>query len=128
MLIVTTNELPGWRIERVCGEVFGLTARSRDFLGHFGAGLMSLFRGELLKSMTENLADYRQEAIDRLIRDAQDEGGNAVIGMRFDTSVLADTWTEICAYGTAVEAVPVSEGARYTAAQLGYTVASRSVP
>lgn len=124
MLIVTTNELPGWRIERVCGEAFGLTVRSRDFLGHLGAGLMSLFRGELLKGLTESLADYRQEAIDRLIRDAQDKGGNAVVGLRFDTSGFGDTWTEICAYGTAVEAVPVSEGARYTAAELGYTAAS----
>jgi hypothetical protein len=70
--------------------------------------------------MTKNLADSRNEVMGRMLQAAQQRGGNAVIGMRFDTSEMGDTWTEICAYGTAVVAVPVDDGARQTAAELGY--------
>jgi hypothetical protein len=55
-----------------------------------------------------------------MLEAARARGGNAVIGMRFDTSEMGDVWTEICAYGTAVVAVPVTDAARETAAQLGY--------
>ncbi len=119
MLIVTTNDLPGWEIQRVCGEVFGLTVRSRNAFSQMGAGLKSMFGGEL-QGMTKNLSDSRNEVMARMIDAARARGANAVIAMRFDTSEMADTWTEICAYGTAVVAVPVSEGARQTAAELGY--------
>ena len=70
--------------------------------------------------MTENLTNSRNEVMGRMLEAARARGGNAVIGMRFDTSEMGDTWTEICAYGTAVVAVPVDEAARQTAAQLGY--------
>ena len=119
MLVVTTNDIPGWEIQRVCGEVFGLTVRSRNAFSQMGAGLKSIFGGEL-QGMTKNLADSRNEVMARLIQAAQERGGNAVVAMRFDTSEMADTWTEICAYGTAVVAVPVTDGARQTAAELGY--------
>jgi uncharacterized protein YbjQ (UPF0145 family) len=119
MLVVTTNDIPGWEIKRVCGEVFGLTVRSRNVFSQFGAGLKSLAGGEL-KGMTENLTNSRNEVMGRMLAAAQARGGNAVIGMRFDTSEMGDTWTEICAYGTAVVAEPIDEGARQTAAQLGY--------
>ena len=56
----------------------------------------------------------------RLMSEAATKGGNAIIGMRFDTTELGDVWTEICAYGTAVQAVPSTEAAKYTAQQLGY--------
>jgi uncharacterized protein YbjQ (UPF0145 family) len=122
MLVVTTNEISGWDIQRVCGEVFGLTVRSRNVFSQMGAGLKSMFGGELA-GMTKALADSRNEVMGRMIEEARARGGNAIVGMRFDTSELGDVWTEICAYGTAVVAVPVTEGARQTAIQLGYGVA-----
>jgi uncharacterized protein YbjQ (UPF0145 family) len=119
MLVVTTNEIAGWEIQRVCGEVFGLTVRSRNAFSQMGAGLKSMFGGEL-QGMTKNLIESRNEVMGRMLEAARARGGNAVIGMRFDTSEMGDVWTELCAYGTAVVAVPVDEGARQTAAQLGY--------
>jgi uncharacterized protein YbjQ (UPF0145 family) len=119
MLVVTTNDIPGWEIQRVCGEVFGLTVRSRNAFSQMGAGLKSLFGGEL-QGMTKNLMDSRNEVMGRMLEHARQKGGNAVIGMRFDTSEMGDVWTELCAYGTAVVAIPVDEGAKQTAAALGY--------
>jgi uncharacterized protein YbjQ (UPF0145 family) len=119
MLVTTTNEIPGWQIQRVIGEVFGLTVRSRNAFSQMGAGLKSMFGGEL-QGMTKNLAESRNEVMNRMLEAARARGGNAVICMRFDTSDMADTWTELCAYGTAVVAVPIDEGARQTAAELGY--------
>jgi uncharacterized protein YbjQ (UPF0145 family) len=119
VLVTTTNELPGWQIQRVIGEVFGLTVRSRNAFSQMGAGLKSIFGGEL-QGMTKNLAESRNEVMNRMLEAARARGGNAVICMRFDTSDMADTWTELCAYGTAVVAVPIDEGARQTAAELGY--------
>ena len=101
MLVVTTNEISGWQIQRVCGEVFGLTVRSRNAFSQMGAGFKSIFGGEL-GGMTKQLTESRNEAMIRLFDSAKARGGNAIIGMRFDTSDLGDTWTEICAYGTAV--------------------------
>jgi uncharacterized protein YbjQ (UPF0145 family) len=119
MLVTTTNEIPGWQIQRVIGEVFGLTVRSRNAFSQMGAGLKSMFGGEL-QGMTKNLAESRNEVMNRMLEAARARGGNAVICMRFDTSDMADTWTELCAYGTAVVADPIDEGARQTAAELGY--------
>jgi len=119
MLVTTTNEIPGWQIQRVIGEVFGLTVRSRNAFSQMGAGLKSIFGGEL-QGMTKNLMESRNEVMNRMLEAARARGGNAVICMRFDTSDMADTWTELCAYGTAVVAVPIDEGARQTAAELGY--------
>src|SRR6266545_7501658 len=101
MLIATTNELPGYEIEEVFGEVFGLTVRSRNIGSQLGAGLKSVFGGEL-KGMTKALADSRQQVIDRMVEEAQSKGADAIVAMRFDTSEMGQTWTEICAYGTAV--------------------------
>jgi uncharacterized protein YbjQ (UPF0145 family) len=123
MLVVTTNDLPGWEIQRVCGEVFGLTVRSRNVFSQMGAGLKSMFGGEL-QGMTKALSDSRNEAMGRMIEEARARGGNAIIAMRFDTSEMGDVWTEIAAYGTAVVAVPVTDGARQTASQLGYGTAA----
>ena len=119
MLVVTTNDIPGWEIQRVCGEVFGLTVRSRNAFSQLGAGLKSLMGGEL-RGMTENLMNSRNDVMGRMLEAARARGGNAVVGMRFDTSEMGDVWTEICAYATAVVAVPVTDAARETAAELGY--------
>ena len=125
MLVVTTNDIPGWQIQRVYGEVFGLTVRSRNAFSQMGAGLKSMFGGEL-QGMTKNLSDSRNEVMGRMLEHARSKGGNAVIGMRFDTSEMGDIWTELCAYGTAVVAIPLDEGAKQTAASLGYGTASGS--
>jgi uncharacterized protein YbjQ (UPF0145 family) len=101
MLIATTNEIPGREIDEVYGEVFGLTVRSRNAFSQLGAGLKSFVGGEL-KGMTKALVDSRQQVIDRMVEEAEKKGANAIVAMRFDTSEMGDTWTEICAYGTAV--------------------------
>jgi uncharacterized protein YbjQ (UPF0145 family) len=119
MMVVTSNDIPGWEIQRVCGEVFGLTVRSRNAFSQMGAGLKSMFGGEL-QGMTRNLIDSRNEVMGRMLDAARQKGGNAVICMRFDTSEMADTWTELCAYGTAVVAIPVSDAAKETARAMGY--------
>jgi uncharacterized protein YbjQ (UPF0145 family) len=103
MIISTMNDLPGYEIEEVLGEVFGLTVRSRNIGSQMGASLKSLVGGEL-KGMTKMLAEGRQHATDRLIEEAEGKGANAILAFRFDTSELGTTWTEICAYGTAVRA------------------------
>jgi uncharacterized protein YbjQ (UPF0145 family) len=97
------NDLPGYEVTDVLGEVYGLTVRSRNVGSQFGAFLKSLVGGEL-KGMTKMLAAGRQDAIERLVAEAEAKGANAIIAFRFDTSELGSTWTEICAYGTAVSA------------------------
>jgi uncharacterized protein YbjQ (UPF0145 family) len=106
MLISTMNDLPGYRIEEVSGEVFGLTVRSRNVGSQLGAAFKSLAGGEL-KGMTKMLAEGREHATQRLVEEAEAKGANAVIAFRFDTSELGGTWTEICAYGTAVRVARV---------------------
>jgi uncharacterized protein YbjQ (UPF0145 family) len=100
MLITTTNEVEGYEIQEVLGEVFGLTVRSRNIGSQIGASFKSFVGGEL-GGMTKMLAQGREEAIGRLVAEAEQKGGNAILAMRFDTSELGSTWTEICAYGTA---------------------------
>ena len=101
MLITTANDLPGWEITETLGEVFGLTVRSRNVGSQLGAGLKSIMGGEL-KGMTKALVDSRQQVIDRMVEEAQAQGADAIVAMRFDTSEMGGNWTEICAYGTAV--------------------------
>jgi uncharacterized protein YbjQ (UPF0145 family) len=102
MLISTMNDIPGYDITEVLGEVFGLTVRSRNVGSQFGAALKSLAGGEL-KGMTKNLIDSRHEVIGRMIEEAEAKGADAVLAMRFDTSEMGGNWTEICAYGTAIK-------------------------
>lgn len=97
------NDLPGYEIEEVHGEVFGLTVRSRNLGSQIGASLKALIGGEL-KGMTKMLAAGREHATERLVQEAEAKGANAVLAFRFDTSELGANWTEICAYGTAVSA------------------------
>jgi uncharacterized protein YbjQ (UPF0145 family) len=103
LLISTMNDVPGWEIEEVIGEVFGLTVRSRNIGSVIGAAFKSLVGGEL-KGMTKMLADGRQDATQRVTEEAEAKGANVIVAFRFDTSELGSTWTEICAYGTAVKA------------------------
>jgi uncharacterized protein YbjQ (UPF0145 family) len=103
VIISTMNDLPGYDIEEVLGEVFGLTVRSRNVGSQVGAAMKSLVGGEL-KGMTKMLAEGREHATERLVEEAEAKGANAILAFRFDTSELGSVWTEICAYGTAVRA------------------------
>jgi uncharacterized protein YbjQ (UPF0145 family) len=103
VLITTGNDLPGYQVTEVLGEVFGLTVRSRNIGSQLGASFKSMVGGEL-KGMTKMLADGREHATARLVEEAEAKGADAIVAFRFDTSELGSTWTEICAYGTAVRA------------------------
>jgi len=103
MIITTMNDIPGYEIEEVFGEVFGLTVRSRNIGSQLGAGLKSILGGEL-KGMTKALVDSRNQVTERMVEEAEAKGANAIVAMRFDTSEMGQNWTEICAYGTAVRA------------------------
>ncbi|MFF8832409.1 YbjQ family protein [Streptomyces sp. NPDC015131] len=107
VLVVTTNDVPGFRVEKVVGEVFGLTVRSRHLGSQIGAGLKSLVGGEL-RGLTKTLVETRNQAMERLMEQASARGANAVLMMRFDVSEAADVGTEVCAYGTAVVLTPAS--------------------
>jgi uncharacterized protein YbjQ (UPF0145 family) len=106
MLISTMNDLPGYRVDKVIGEVFGLTVRARNVGSSLGSAMKSLKGGEL-KGQTKMLAASRVEAMERLSEEARARGGNAVLAMRFETSV-GEVGTEICAYGTAVVVSPAA--------------------
>ena len=100
MIVTTMNDIPGYVIDEVYGEVFGLTVRSRNIGSQVGAQLKAILGGEL-KGMTKALVDSRHEVMERMVAEAEAKGANAVIAMRFDTSEMGTNWTEICAYGTA---------------------------
>jgi uncharacterized protein YbjQ (UPF0145 family) len=101
VIVVTTNDLPGYRVVRVIGLVRGITVRSRSVIGTIGGALQSLVGGNL--SLFTQLAETsRQEALDLMVRHAEEQGGNAVIGMRYDGNEITDGITEMLAYGTAV--------------------------
>jgi uncharacterized protein YbjQ (UPF0145 family) len=102
MILSTMNDLPGYEVTEVIGEVFGLTVRSRNLGSQLGAAFKSLAGGEL-RGMTKLLASSRVEAQERLSETAADKGAGAVLAMRFDVSELQNVGQEICAYGTAVK-------------------------
>jgi uncharacterized protein YbjQ (UPF0145 family) len=107
MIIVTSNDIPGSRVEHTFGEVFGLTVRSRNLGSNIGAGFKAMAGGEL-KGITTLLTDCRKEALSRLASEAEAVGANAVIAFRFETTEYGGTGIEVCAYGTAVSIVPAS--------------------
>jgi len=101
MIVCTTPYVPGQNITESKGMVFGLVVRSRGIGGNLMAGLRSLGGGEI-HEYTSLLEDTRRQALDRLIRNATLTGANAIVSMRFDSSELSGTMSEIVAYGTAV--------------------------
>ncbi|HXI46167.1 MAG TPA: heavy metal-binding domain-containing protein [Candidatus Acidoferrales bacterium] len=113
MIVATTPFIAGHRIVETKGQVFGLVVRSRGFSGNLIAGLRSLGGGEI-KEYTSLLEDTRRQALDRLVKNATLMGGNAVVSMRFDSSEMATTMTEIVAYGTAVVIEPDASAAQTT--------------
>ena len=103
--ITTTNELTGYRITRTLGLVRGVTVRSRSILGTVGAGLQSLFGGNITL-WTEMCEHARQEAFDLMVRHAEQMGANAVVAFRYDATEVSAGVTEVLAYGTAVVLEP----------------------
>jgi len=101
ILVTTMNDVPGFKIVAVYGEVFGLICRARNAFSNMGANLRTIFGGEV-GGFTQLLSDSRQQAIDRLRLAALEKGGNAVIAMRFDCNEIGNIMSEIAAYGTAV--------------------------
>ena len=101
MLVVTTENVKGYMVREVKGEVFGLVVRSRGLVGNIIASLRSLIGGEI-HEYTSLLEDTRKQAVDRMVQNAQVMGANAIVMMRFDSSEIGQTMSEIVAYGTAV--------------------------
>src|SRR5437773_9995374 len=103
MIVVTTEDVTGHRIVEMKGQVFGLVVRSRGLGGNIMAGLRSLGGGEITE-YTELLEEARRHALDRMVQNATAMGANAIVMMRFDSSEIGQTMSEIVAYGTAVVA------------------------
>jgi len=101
MIIVTTETIEGRKIEEVLGLVRGNTIRARNMGRDIMAGLRNIVGGEI-KDYTRMLSDARDQALDRMIRDAESKGANAILGVRFTTSQTMAGAAEILAYGTAV--------------------------
>ena len=108
MIIATSPFIAGQRVIETRGQVFGVVVRSRGLGGNIMAGLRSLGGGEI-HEYTSLLEDTRRQAVDRMVQNATLMGANAVISMRFNSSELAGTMSEIVAYGTAVVVEPGTE-------------------
>ncbi|MBF6568574.1 MAG: YbjQ family protein [Candidatus Binataceae bacterium] len=100
-IVTTMNDIPGYEIVEVFGEVFGLVCRARNVIANLTAGLRTLIGGEV-PEYTRLLTDSRHHAIERLQEEARLKGANAVIAMRFDCNEIANLVSEVAAYGTAV--------------------------
>ena len=102
MLVVTTNDLAGYRITGQLGLVRGITVRSRSALGNLGGAIQSFFGGNI--SIYTNLAERaRQEAYEMMVEHAGQMGADAIVGMRYDANEIMEGITEVLAYGTAVK-------------------------
>ena len=99
-IVTTTENIPEARVVKTIGHVFGLTVRSRSLGGNIAAGLKSLVGGEIGSYVKLN-EDARRQAIDRMVANAAAMGANAITMMRFDSTEMARSMSEIVAYGTA---------------------------
>ena len=111
MLIVTMNEVPGYRIVQVNGDVFGLVVRARNYFSNAGASLRTLTGGEV-SGYTKLLTDSRNQARVRMWQEARALGANAVVAMRFDCNEIGEIMSEVTAYGTAVTVEPLGPSAQ----------------
>ena len=105
MIVTTANDIAGHRIVKYLGLVRGITVRSRSVIGNIGAGIQSLFGGNIT-IFTELAEKAREEAYELMVQHATTMGANAVIGMRYDANEITDGITEVLAYGTAVVVQP----------------------
>ena len=101
LIVVTTPEIPGKNIVRTLGLVRGNTIRARHVGKDIMAGLRNLVGGEVTE-YAKLLAESREQALDRMVEQAEELGANAVIGLQFQTSVIMGGAAEMMAYGTAV--------------------------
>jgi len=101
MIIATSENLAGKRVTRVLGMVRGNTIRARHIGRDIQAVLRNIAGGEI-KEYTKMLAESREQAVDRMIEEAEQLGANAIIGVRFATSMVMNGAAEMLAYGTAV--------------------------
>ncbi len=101
MLVTTTFGFEGYRVVKHLGVVRGITVRSRSVVGQFGAAIQSLVGGQISIFM-EMCEKAREEAYELMVQHAREHGANAVIGMRYDATELAENMTEVLCYGTAV--------------------------
>ena len=101
ILISTMNDVPGYEVTAVYGEVFGLIVRARNVFSNVGASFRTIVGGES-KGYTTLLSDSRDQAVERLRDAARARGANAVLAMRFDCNEIGDIMSEVAAYGTAV--------------------------
>jgi len=102
ILVVTTNDVPGYEVVEVYGEVFGLIVRSRNIFSNIGSSFRTVFGGES-GGLTKLLVDSRGKAMDRLREEAANKGANAILAMRYDTGDIYNIMNEVAAYGTAVK-------------------------
>jgi uncharacterized protein YbjQ (UPF0145 family) len=100
MIVTTTENIPGARVVKTIGQVFGLTVRSRSLGGNIAAWLNGPAGGEIGAYVKLN-EDARRQAVDRVVQNAAAMRANAVTMMRFDSTEMATSMTEIVAYGTA---------------------------
>jgi uncharacterized protein YbjQ (UPF0145 family) len=105
--VTTAFELPGHRVVENCGVVRGIIVRSRSIVGSIGAGLQSLFGGNI-SLYTQLCERARDDAYELMLAHAREVGGNAVIGVRYDATEVGAGITEVLAYGTAVRVEPLS--------------------
>ncbi len=105
ILISTMNDVPGYEVVAVHGEVYGLIVRARNVFSNIGAGLRTIVGGEA-RGYTKLLSDSRDQATERLREAAAARGANAVLAMRFDCNEIGDIMSEVAAYGTAVTIRP----------------------
>lgn len=102
MIVMTTNDLTGYRVVQHLGMVRGVTVRSRSVIGNIGGAVQSIFGGNI--TIYTKLAETaRQEAYDLLVQHAQELGANAILAMRYDANEIMEGITEVLAYGTAVK-------------------------
>ncbi len=101
VIVVTSNYVPGYRINRIIGLTWGLIVRSRGVGGNLSASLKSIVGGEI-NAYTKLLNESRMQAVERLIEHAKSLGANGVIDTRFDSSEIGGVMNEVLAYGTAV--------------------------
>lgn len=100
-MVTSALELPGYRVKQNMGIVRGIVVRSRSLVGSIGAGLQTLFGGNI--TLFETLCEQaREQAFDRMLEHAEGMGANAVIAMRYDATEISPGVTEVLAYGTAV--------------------------
>ncbi len=100
-IVASSNYVPGYRAVETMGFVYGLTVRSRGLGGQIGAGIRSMFGGEI-KEYVKMMEQTREEALRRMVEHAMSMGANAIISVRYDSNDISDIMQEILAYGTAV--------------------------